>query len=158
MLSLTCPPMYLSGSFLPELAEGFWVYCNDRFQRGLKRKPVTLFEKLCEASHVFLDGYKRNTISRYILSMLSPRFSGGLEQKMEVPDGAFLSSETAEHLLWHIQRSYAIAFEIFLMVKTVANYVFKLSYFNEVFGKLGDLKRLAVPEIRIRIRIVSWCS
>uniref|UniRef100_A0A6N2KV19 Uncharacterized protein n=1 Tax=Salix viminalis TaxID=40686 RepID=A0A6N2KV19_SALVM len=46
MLSLTCPPMYLSGSFLPELAE---VYCNDRFQRGLKRKPVTLFEKLREA-------------------------------------------------------------------------------------------------------------
>ncbi|KAB5556348.1 hypothetical protein DKX38_007257 [Salix brachista] len=72
MLSLTCPPMYLSGSFLPELAEGFWVYCNDRFQRGLKRKPVTLFEKLREALYFEHDVY-------------SVFWWPGTE--MEVPDG-----------------------------------------------------------------------
>ncbi|KAB5534160.1 hypothetical protein DKX38_017246 [Salix brachista] len=71
-------------------------------------------------------GFRVYYYNRYILSMLSPRFSGGLEQKMESQMG-----------------SYAIAFEIFLLVKAVANYVFKLSYFNEVFGKLGDFKRLS---------------
>nr|XP_034918051.1 uncharacterized protein LOC118051491 isoform X6 [Populus alba] len=49
MLSLTCPPMYLSISFPPERAAGFWVYCNDRFQRGVKRKPMASIKKLREA-------------------------------------------------------------------------------------------------------------
>ncbi|KAJ6929074.1 hypothetical protein NC652_013057 [Populus alba x Populus x berolinensis] len=49
MLSLTCPPMYLSSSFPPERAAGFWVYCNDRFQRGVKRKPMASIKKLREA-------------------------------------------------------------------------------------------------------------
>ncbi|KAJ6918520.1 hypothetical protein NC651_012695 [Populus alba x Populus x berolinensis] len=49
MLSLTCSPMYLSSSFPPERAAGFWVYCNDRFQRGVKRKPMASIKKLREA-------------------------------------------------------------------------------------------------------------
>ncbi|KAL9356318.1 hypothetical protein Peur_049571 [Populus x canadensis] len=49
MLSLTCPPMYLSSSFPPERAAGFWVYCNDGFQRGVKRKPMTSIKKLRKA-------------------------------------------------------------------------------------------------------------
>jgi len=79
MLSLTCPPMYMSSSFPPERAAGntilglesseildgllvlmllfslfliclgFWVYCNDGFQRGVKRKPMTSIKKLRKA-------------------------------------------------------------------------------------------------------------
>ncbi|KAI5587590.1 hypothetical protein BDE02_05G044500 [Populus trichocarpa] len=32
---------------------GSWVYCNDRFQRGLKRKPMALIKKLRKASVVY---------------------------------------------------------------------------------------------------------
>jgi hypothetical protein len=79
MLSLTCPPIYLPSSIPPERAAGnkilglesleildgllvlmllfslfliclgFRVYCNDRFQRGVKRKPMTSIKKLRKA-------------------------------------------------------------------------------------------------------------
>ncbi|KAJ6996284.1 hypothetical protein NC653_013013 [Populus alba x Populus x berolinensis] len=35
--------------FVDIICLGFWVYCNDRFQRGLKRKPMALIKKLRKA-------------------------------------------------------------------------------------------------------------
>ncbi|KAJ6918519.1 hypothetical protein NC651_012695 [Populus alba x Populus x berolinensis] len=81
MLSLTCPPMYLSSSSPPERAAGFWVYGNDRFQRGVKRKPMASIKKLRKAVRVYFE-----------YSLWSTQFLGGLEQKREAPDGVEDSS------------------------------------------------------------------
>ncbi|KAG6775248.1 hypothetical protein POTOM_018690 [Populus tomentosa] len=48
---------------------GFWVYCNDRFQRGVKRKPMALIKKLREAVSVIMCSFHI------------------MEQKREAPDG-----------------------------------------------------------------------
>ncbi|KAJ6996280.1 hypothetical protein NC653_013013 [Populus alba x Populus x berolinensis] len=105
MLSLTCPPMYLSISFPPERAAGFWVYCNDRFQRGVKRKPMASIKKLREA-----------------VSLWSTQFLGGLEQKGEAPDG-----EKPEPLRTHLRNMIIVPEMIghYLAEFSMARYAWK---------------------------------
>ncbi|KAG6773390.1 hypothetical protein POTOM_020665 [Populus tomentosa] len=91
MLSLTCPPMYLSSSFPPERAAGFWVYCNDRFQRGVKRKPMASIKKLREASSDdCLCGVTSAKVilgASFCVHVSMPFHACKHEQKREAPDG-----------------------------------------------------------------------
>ncbi|KAJ6929075.1 hypothetical protein NC652_013057 [Populus alba x Populus x berolinensis] len=48
--------------FVDIICLGFWVYCNDRFQRGLKRKPIALIKKLRKAVR-FHRGLKRKPMA-----------------------------------------------------------------------------------------------
>ncbi|KAJ6929072.1 hypothetical protein NC652_013057 [Populus alba x Populus x berolinensis] len=115
MLSLTCPPMYLSSSFPPERAAGFWVYCNDRFQRGVKRKPMASIKKLREAVRL-------NPHGNFEYSLWSPQFLGGLEQKGEAPDG-----EKPEPLRTHLRNMIIVPEMIghYLVEFSMARYAWK---------------------------------